>query len=469
MRYKLRQDYILRGWKKMPWVLLHTPDYKSRTLSGEEFQALLLSDGKTDCGNYVTDEIEKILEKLRSEGIVEAVNDNTAVNNNQYYRYYDNRFVRSVFWSITGRCNFRCRHCFMDAPEGALGELTHEQAIHLIDQMAECGVLRVDLTGGEPFVRQDFWKLIERIQYNQITIGQVYTNGWLLTPSVLDEFEKRNLKPEISISFDGVGWHDWMRGVSGAEEAAVKALRLCKERGFPVNVEMCLHKGNQETLRETVALLSDIGVPSLKVGNVMGTELWKGNSEGNALDNRAYTEAVLRYLPCFYQDGMPMHLLFSGVIALGRGSREYKIIPIRYEGTEGCLDKLLCGAARYACYITPEGRLLPCMPMTACKEQEQFPLVQEIGLKQGLGDSFYMNIVDKRVKDLLEENPKCSSCSHKYQCGGGCRAIALEQTGNLMGCDGVQCQLWEEGYVERIRETAENAIARYCTDSEEVS
>ena len=286
---------------------------------------------------------------------------------------------------------------------------------------------------------------------------------------MLDEFEKRNLRPEISISFDGIGWHDWMRGVSGAEDAAIRALRLCKERGLLMNVEMCLHKGNQETLRETVALLADIGVPSMKVGNIMGTELWERNSEGNALDNRAYTEAVLRYIPYFYLDGAPMQIMFSGVVALSKKSKDYKIIPIRYDGTEGCLDRLLCGAARYACYITPEGRLLPCMPMTACKEQEQFPLVQEIGLKQGLSDSFYMNIVDSRVEDLLAANPKCDACDHKYQCGGGCRATALERTGNLMGCDGVQCQLWEEGYVERIRETVEAAIARYCTDGEEVS
>lgn len=470
MLYKLRRDYIIRGWKKMAWMLLHIPDYKCRVLNYEEFQVLLLCDGRTECdSSLITDGMRGILKNLKKDGIIEEVQGYGVLDDQQYYRYYDNRFVRSVFWSITGRCNYQCRHCFMDAPESALGELSHEQAIHLIDQMAECGVLRVDITGGEPFVRQDFWSLIDRIQYHKMTIGQVYTNGWLLSPAVLDKFEKRNLKPEISISFDGIGWHDWMRGVSGAEDAAIRALRLCKERGFPMNVEMCLHKGNRETLRETVTLLADIGVPSMKVGNVMETELWKGNSEGNALDNRAYTEAVLRYIPYFYLDGAPVQIMFSGVVALSKKSKDYKIIPVRYDGTEGCLDRLLCGAARYACYITPEGRLLPCMPMTACKEQEQFPLVQEIGLKQGLSDSFYMNIVDSRVEDLLAANPKCDACDHKYQCGGGCRATALERTGNLMGCDGVQCQLWEEGYVERIRETVEAAIARYCTDGEEVS
>ena len=264
------------------------------------------------------------------------------------------------------------------------------------------------------------------------------------------------------MNLNGVGWHDWMRGINGAEEAAIKALKLCKRRGFSMNVEMCIHKGNQNTIPETVKLLADIGVPALKTSTVLSTDLWKRNSEGNALDVREYTEAMIRYIPHFFEAGMPMNVMLAGVISLYRASDKFSVIPVKYDGTEKCKDRLLCGATRYACYITPEGRLLPCMPMTACKEQEMFPLVQDIGLKKGLKDSFYMKIVDSRVKDLLAVNEKCASCSHKYQCGGGCRAIALEQTGDLMGCNGNQCILWEEGYVDRIQEAAKAAVARYC-------
>ncbi|WP_251208938.1 radical SAM/SPASM domain-containing protein [Acetatifactor aquisgranensis] len=406
---------------------------------------------------------------MEEEGIIEPCGHGISLEDDQNYRYYDNRFVQSVFWSITGRCNYRCRHCYMDAPEGALGELSHEQAIAFIDEMAECGVLCVDITGGEPFVRKDFWLLVDRIQSHKMTVRQIYTNGWLLNDSILDEFEKRNLKPEISISFDGVGWHDWMRGVKGAEEAALRALKLCKRRGFPMNVELCVHKGNQETLRETMRILSDIGVPALKVANVSPTDLWSCNSEGNDLDTRAYTEAMIRYIPHFFEDGMPMDVMLTGVVSLHKGSKNYEVIPVRLSGTEECLNRLLCGAVRYACYITPEGRLLPCMPMTACEEQAEFPLIQDIGLKKGLGNSFYMNIVDSRVKDLLAKNTKCAACEFKYRCGGGCRAFALAQTGDLMGCDGNQCLLWKEGYTERIRETADTAIARYCTNQERSS
>src|SRR5699024_8745620 len=210
-----------------------------KKLSSEEFQLLLLCDGETDLGNIdFTNEMKRALEKFETDHLIEKCEYKKPLNFDQYYRYYDNRYVQTVFWSITGKCNYRCRHCYMDAPDAALGEVSTAEALDFIDQMAECGVLQVDITGGEPFVRKDFWQLVDRMIYHKMTIGMVYTNGWLLTDKVLDEFERRNLYPEFSISFDGIGWHDWMRGVPGAEEAAIRALQLCKKRGFSTNVEI---------------------------------------------------------------------------------------------------------------------------------------------------------------------------------------------------------------------------------------
>lgn len=463
MYYRLKKMYALRGWKKEPYMLVKRPQNQVRRLRREDFQALLLCDGMTEMdAAYVSDPIRQALKRYEEAGVIGPCPGQKSLEEDQNYRYYDNRYVRSVFWSVTGRCNYKCRHCYMDAPEGRLGELTCEQALALIDQMAACGVLCVDITGGEPFVRDDLWTLIDRILSHKMAIGQVYTNGWLLSEPVLDAFERRGLKPEICISFDGVGWHDWMRGVRGAEAAVVRAMELCKQHGFPVRVEMCVHKGNQDTLAETVELLADLGIASLRVGTIARTPLWERNGEGKELDVREYAKAMLAYIPQFFRAGMPMNVTLSGIINLRRHSKEYVVVPMRYSGSEDCKDRLLCGAARYTCYITPQGRLLPCMPMTACREQELFPLTQEIGLQRGLDDSFYMKIVDSRVRDLLAVNDECRACEHKYSCGGGCRASALEQSGDLMGCDRTLCMLWKEGYVERIKEAAEEAVLKYC-------
>ena len=195
----------------------------------------------------------------------------------------------------------------MDAPDAALGELTKEEAFDLIDQMEECGVQNVDITGGEPFVRQDIWELIDRILSHNMVVNQIYTNGWLLNDSVLNEFERRGLKPEFSISFDGVGgWHDWMRGIPRAEEATLRAFELCKKRGFYATASVCIHRGNLSTFPQTIEALKAVGVKEVKTANVGMTELWKCHSEGNAMTQQEYMDAMISYITWYYAAGRPI-------------------------------------------------------------------------------------------------------------------------------------------------------------------
>ena len=59
-------------------------------------------------------------------------------------------------------------------------------------------------------------------------------------------------------------------------------------------------------------------------------------------------------------------------------------------------------------------------------------------------------------------NNECAICSYRYKCGGGCRAAALTKgEHNLMGCDREKCMLHKNGYEERIRKIADEAIAKY--------
>ena len=463
MFYKLKSNYLLRGWEGNAWILIQRPQNHSWRLTAEQFQALMLCDGETELSNDWLDEnIRQELKQLVKDGLIEASASASPLRPEQYYKYYHNRYVERVFWSVTGRCNFRCRHCYMDAPDAALGELSTEEAFDLIDQMAECGVQNVDITGGEPFVRKDFWQLVDRILSHKMVINQVYTNGWLLDDSILDKFESRGLKPEFSISFDGVGWHDWMRGVPGAEEAALRAFGLCKKRGFYATASVCIHRGNVSSLPQTIEALRTVGVTEAKTSNVDMTDLWRCHSEGNAMTQQEYMDAMIPYITWYYEAGRPIEDLEFGGIARLRKDAPGELSARYYDGTEACMDCYLCGATRKSCYITPEGRLLPCMPMTASPEQSKFPRVQDIGLQKGLSDSYYMQFVNGRVKDLFAANQECAGCSYRYKCGGGCRAAALTGADHdLMGCDRDMCMFWKNHYDERILQTIREAEAKY--------
>lgn len=458
MFYRLRDEYILRGWQHLNGALIKRPLNVVKAINNEEYNLLMLCDGCTDLEGMLEKEEEKILQSFVDKKIIEIFEEEMPLLEDQKYVYYDNRYVNTACWSITGKCNFRCRHCYMDAPGAMLGELSTEEALNIIDQMHACGIFNVDLTGGEPFVRKDFWTLVDKLCEYKIQIRQIYTNGWLLNDKVLDEFEKRDLHPDFSISFDGIGWHDWMRGIDGAEKAAIRAFELCQKRKYSVNVEMCLHKGNAHTIRETIRLLPRYGIHTIKIGKISDTELWLKNGEGNSLSQEEYYQCAINYIPQYFEDGMPMSVIFGGVIFLHYHSTRYEIVAMRYAGDSSCLNKYLCGAVRSSSYITPEGRLLPCISLTSWDNQTDFPRIQEIGLQSLLKDSMYMRIADARVQDLLKVNTKCNACEYKYLCGGGCRASAALSSNDLMGSDLEQCFFLKNNYHIKLKELTDRVI-----------
>ena len=136
----------------------------------------------------------------------------------QKYHAYPARYRKNAHFSITGQCNLRCRHCFMSAPHAKHGSPGHDEIMDVIDQLAECGVFSVGITGGEPLIREDFLEIIDALIAREIAVATIYTNGWLVDEKLLDALEERKLHPSFQLSFDGVGWHDFLRGIPGAEE-----------------------------------------------------------------------------------------------------------------------------------------------------------------------------------------------------------------------------------------------------------
>jgi len=66
-----------------------------------------------------------------------------------------------VVWNSTKACNLACTHCYASAKAGpAPDELTTEEAITFLDDLADYGVPAVLLSGGEPLVRPDVLELI---------------------------------------------------------------------------------------------------------------------------------------------------------------------------------------------------------------------------------------------------------------------------------------------------------------------
>ncbi|MEG2231908.1 MAG: radical SAM protein [Lachnospiraceae bacterium] len=461
MYYLLKENFLLRGWEKLPYCLVEHSKNDIFFLDRKTFDALMLCNGKIDLSlPIISDEVRTMIKEMEKEKIVQSCAAGKGLLENQKYHQYKNRFIRQAHWSITGKCNYRCKHCYMSAPEAKLGELDHETVMDIVEQIAQCGITKVSLTGGEPLVRSDFLEIVDALLGHGIDIVQIYSNGKLVNEHLLKELDARGIHPEFNMSYDGDdGWHDWLRGVDNAGEIVLRAFDLCYEMGFPTGAEMCLHQGNKNVLRQSINTLAAHHCTSVKTNPVSDTELWKKYGMNYSIDLKEVFALYLDYIPHFFEDGMPISVMLGGFFMCSQGETNWVVPMAKYDSKTSDENATICGHARNTLYISPESRMLPCLSLSATELQENYPKITEIGLQKGLSDSSYMKIIDTRLKEYWQVNLECEQCAYKEVCGGGCRASALmnDET-NIMAPDRASCLFFKDGYFEKVKETAALAV-----------
>lgn len=453
MYYRLNERIALRGWEKLPYAVQETVTGQTEFIGEKEFMALSFCNGQVDISSPVILPIhQEIIQKAAQNGVVIPCEQGEGIDAFQKYRLAPCRFIDKAHWSITGKCNLRCRHCYLSAPTAKYGELTTAQCLDIIDQLAEANIGRVSLTGGEPLVRRDFLQLVDAILAKRMVIDQIYTNGVLVNLKLLDELKARHINPEFSISFDGLGYHDWMRGVPGSEEKAVRAIKLLRENGFEVSVESAFTRDSIHTLTDTVLFLAGLGVSYIKTNPVADSGNWLNEKGKYNLTVTELYDAYLDFIPKFKAAGAPMTVMLGGFFYCQKGANEYTSHARRYNGTEAMLRQTLCMSARTTMYISADGTLLPCIPLTGLNLPCEMPNITQTTLVQALTDSNYMTLIDTRLDALLAENQECAACEHRLVCGGGCRAGALSGGESYLGRDLYTCFFFKHHYADKIEE-----------------
>lgn len=451
MYYRLKDNFILRGYERLPYVLIDANNGSAFFLNQDIMNALELCDGSVDLSlPVITDSVRDIVADGVKNGVIEPCAPGHGLTERQKYRKSPARYIRQAHWSLTGKCNYKCKHCYMSAPDAKLGELPHDVIMNIIDQLNECGVMRVSLTGGEPLVRSDFMEIVDALLERGIIITTIYSNGALVTENLLRELDERNIHPEFNMSYDGEGWHDWLRGVKGAEELVNRAFALCRDMGFPTGAEMCLHKHNKHTLRASIKHMGSLGVRSVKTNPVADVGAWHENGYGESIGMQELYQLYLDYIPQYYEDDMPMGIMLGGFFMANPKEPDNFEIPM-YKPASKPETFCMCGHARMTMYISPESRTLPCMALSGMNIQQEFPLITENGLAKCISDSRYMKLIDTRASEYFSIHEDCKHCKFAMHCYGGCRADALsaDET-DIMGKSPGACELYRGGWVEKI-------------------
>ena len=166
--------------------------------------------------------------------------------------------VRPIYavWEITLACDLACRHCGSRAGKGRPDELTTEECIDLVDQMADLGVREVSVIGGEAYLREDWVDIIRHIRKRGM-MALMTSGGRGLTPERAKQAAEAGLQ-SVSISIDGrEDTHDRLRGVQGSYKSALEAIRNLRAVGIKVSVNTQINRLTMPDLADVLELLGE--------------------------------------------------------------------------------------------------------------------------------------------------------------------------------------------------------------------
>lgn len=325
----------------------------------------------------------------------------------------------TVSLNVTNRCNLRCRHCSVEGGETLNGELSTDEWLAVIRELAESKVFKVFINGGEPLVREDIFVLLEELAGHPIAVT-LFTNATLITEEMADRLDEYHLQA-ISVSLDGSKpeVHDCLRG-KGTFHKTVTGIERLVQRGLKVGISTVVTPFNLSDLPAIVSLARGLGTSGISVSKLraLGRAASNGLSTSESQDMKV-AETLLTL--------EEKHSNFVSSTYLGR-ARVYESTP---RADAQAMNLASCSAAKSSCSIRPDGWVIPCNYLWDMKcgnvRGEDFITIW----RHSPGMQQFRALSNLTVDDVVE----CRDCRYKSVCDAGCRAIAYATYGSFTARD----------------------------------
>jgi len=331
--------------------------------------------------------------------------------------------LRMIAWEVTRQCNLSCIHCRASAQEGLdPNELTTEECLRLLDDIASFSRPVIILTGGEPLLRKDVFQ-IARYGSDTGLRFVMAVNGTLVDEEMARKIQDAGIQ-RISVSIDGATPenHDRFRQVPGAFEGALQGIRSTKKVGLEFQINTTITRHNSQELAAILDLATDLGAAALHVFLLVPT------GRGKELKDQQITaQEYEEILVWFYdqKERSPLHLKATCApqfyrILRQKARKEGKNVTYQNFGldatTRGCL-----GGVSF-CFISNVGQVQPCGFLElSCGNIREHTLQQIWTNSQIFRD----------LRDFNNYGGRCGRCEYRKVCGG-CRARAYEMSGDLL-------------------------------------
>lgn len=176
-----------------------------------------------------------------------------------------------LFLELTDRCNLRCRHCYVSAgPESGIA-MEKELALAIIEEMAELKFERLQLTGGEPVLHPELARLAEFAFERGMKDVEVFTNGTLLTRSMIEQFPGET-RFALSFYSSNSAVHDRITGIEGSGAKTLATIELLRKLKFRVRISSIIMEENADDWPKTLSFLLSLGLSpnSIRAASTMG-------------------------------------------------------------------------------------------------------------------------------------------------------------------------------------------------------
>ena len=390
MHYILNENIALRSWWLVPYAYYVKNDFEAKGLKKDEFEILQKCDGLQDI------EESGLVKNLCDRGFIHPVEKGAeTLTEWQKYLNCENRYVPIIDWMITGRCNYNCLHCFNAKDNAPLqSEYTSEEAENLIEQAQKCGVATFKITGGEPLLHPYFLQIVKEIYKRGMYIYELNTNGFFISEKILDEMKETGCNPLVKISFDGIGFHDWMRGKKGAEEDTIRAIKLCKQKGFDVKIQMNINRKNKDSILPSLEMLDQLGVDETRIIVTTPAPRWEQNAAGQCMTTKEYYDKAIEISKEYIKKTHSMELDFWEFLQLDPENKTYNC-----KALQGCNMKyrdtmVLCKCNRATLNIAADGEVYPCMQWSGYMKERgiSFGNVKKQSMQKILQSSNYVAV-----------------------------------------------------------------------------
>ncbi|MFO7570028.1 MAG: heme b synthase [Smithellaceae bacterium] len=331
--------------------------------------------------------------------------------------------VRMIAWEVTRSCNLSCVHCRAASHLGPYpGELSTEECLRLIDDIASVSQPVIILTGGEPLLRPDIFEIAAYGTQKGLRMVMA-TNGTLVDEDVARRMIASGIQ-RVSISIDGsdAQSHDAFRQEQGAFAGAMRGIAAMKSAGLEFQINTTITTANLHQIKDIHDLALRIGAAAHHIFLLVPTGRGKDLAL-QAITAADYEETLL----WFHRESLTCEIQLKATCAphyfrIMHQNKPKGVKPVKkagshfHESTRGCL-----GGISF-CFISHVGQVQPCGYLELDCGNVQ---------KQSFGDIWETSGVFCNLRDDSKYEGKCGRCEFLKVCGG-CRARAYEATGNYM-------------------------------------